>query len=346
MDTFLLYVVLGLPVIAIALTATGAWRRYGAVVGGAVPWLATAGLLIVAMTPGEIEMSGVMLGSGLLLDTPSRWLVAICALLFTILGLSHRRRLVESAGASASFLLAWLGTLACCLTGELLLFLAGTAAAGYALLAFALNSWQPNSGSRVAALAAMLLAGDLAMLELATLLVEVRTGSFFGVAAETLAGMRGQGLVELCLALGIAAPLAIPAAILVWKRDEDPGLVATLPGWLAIAFCSMLAGWRLTTGAGDEASISPWLSEVTWTLPTLLLLLVLPRLLSSGDYAIDRLGRVTADLRDAAVGALPKPEVSRLRSSLRGAESRMTSWLLAMSILVMLAAILLAGLLT
>jgi len=340
MDEFLLYAVLSLPAFALALIAVGAWRSRASVAGGAMPWITATGVLLIAAAAGSIELNGVMLGSGLLLDVQARWLAATCAVLFTILGLLHRRRLVESPGSSALFLLAWMGVLASCLSNELLLFLAGTAVAGYALLGFALTGWQPGRSSRVAALATALIAGDLALLELATLLVEVRSGSFFANAADTLRGMRGQLLVELCLTLGIAVRLAVPLAILAWGRDEGPGLLRTLPGWLSIALFSLLGGWRLASGTGG-VSVAAWIADLLWTIPVLLVLLILPRLLGYGAAAMARVGEITTGLRDFAIGALPRLNLPRLRALLLDAESRLTSWSLATSLLVIFAAALL-----
>lgn len=339
-----LLVLIGLPVLLFPVTATGFWRRHATVLGSLVPWVALLGVITVAVPTGGIEWPGVMLGSGLVFDNASRLSAALCALLFLALGLIHRRRIVESPETAACFLSAWTGVIVQCLTGEMLLFLAAAATSGYSMLGFTLAASRPDRPLRIAAIATVMLAGDLALLELATLLVEVRTGSFYPVAAETLSGMRGQPLVELCIALGLAARLTLPFVVILWARTSKATLVKTLPGWLALAACSVLASWRLAPGSPGDGLTAPWITELAWALPLLPVVLALPYALARMLDGMDGIGRLAAGLRNIATGLLPRPELKDLPSVFRGIEARLISWPTAMSALVLLALALLVAL--
>lgn len=221
---------LALPLMLVGLLAVAMlWRRPLPLLLARVPWLPASALLLLPAASGVIDLDGVLMGSRWLLDGLARALTLVTAVLFLVLGLANRGPLTASPGVAVCFLLAWTGVLTLCLTGDLLLYLAGAAIAGLAMLGLTLRLGHLASPTRAAAVAAALLAGDLALLELATLLVEAGPGSHYGDAAATLAAMRGGWLTEFCLTLGVGLRLTLPAAVLYWSADRAAAL-RVLPG--------------------------------------------------------------------------------------------------------------------
>jgi len=330
-----------LPLLLVLLLgAAMLWRRPLPALLAAAPWMpAGALLLLLPATSGAIDLDIVLMGSRWLLDGPGRALALAAASLFLVLGLVNRWALAASPGVTVCFLLAWTGVLTLCLTGDLLLYLAGAAVAGLAMLGLTVSLGQLTAPRRAAAVAAALLAGDLALLELATLLVEAGPGSQYGDAAATLAAMRGDWLVECCLKLGVGLRLALPFAVLYWGADRSAALRA-LPGWLAIAAGSGFMGWRLVAAAVAEP-LARWVMGLAWALALLPLVLALPAVFRAAAAVGARLGPWAAVPRDRAAQWLEGIGAAGSRRALRQAEARLTSWPLAMSLLVLVAAVLL-----
>lgn len=335
-----LAVTLPLLVSLALLLGIAAWPRRSAALA-VVPWVPISAASLLIASPTTLGLEHVLVGSRALLDEPSRWATAVAAVLFLALGLANRRWLAGSPGAAACFLLAWAGVQAQCLAGEQLLYLAGASTAGYAMLALTRAARPEMASWQVAAIAALLLAGDLALLELATLVAEAGPGLSYTEAAATLAGLRGRPLAELCLALGFAGRIAIVGAIVVWSRQPHGAALRLLPGWLAIGLCSMLGRARIADRPPDhDAWLAPWSAELVGALPLLLLALALPGALRRGAAVLEEVGRVAAYIRDRMAGALLP--AGRLRSSVRLAldtvEDRLGRWAMATSLLVLFAA--------
>jgi len=343
MTSMLITAFVALPVVLAVFTASGLWRRHSAALGGAVSGIGVLGFVVAALPAGTVDWDIVLLGSQLQLDTATRIATAVASALFVAFGLQQRRRLAESPGVTAAFLLCWAGVLTQCLSAELLLFLTAAAVAGYSMLAVTIATARPTPEQTLgsaAAIAFVLVLGDLALLELATLLVEVRVGSLYRIAAETLTGMRGQTLVELCIALGLAARLTLPLAVLYWGRGEMAALRQTSFGWFAVAACSVLASWRLAPGGADSGAIPPWIAELAWVMPLLPVVLFLPAAMRGLLRGIDAFGRTTSSVQSAVLGLLPRTDIDSASATLRGVEARLLRWSTATSALILLAIVL------
>jgi len=330
-------------VMVLALAVAALRRRAWPMVGAASPWVpASVLLLLFPLAPGTVGLDAVLLGSQLALDAPSIALALGGAVLFVALGYVNRGHLAASEGSVACFLLAWAGALAQSLAGDLLLYLTGAATAGLAMLALTVSLWDSFSPWRASGVAAALLAGDLALLELATLLVEGGSGSHYRVAAATLAGLRGDWLVEFCVVLGLGLRVALPLALLRWSDDRVAAL-QVLPGWLAVAACSVLASWRLAP-AGLETTtgaLTSWTAVAAWALLLLPVLFLLPAALRLAATCGARVGEWAALLRNAAVLRIDRAGHADSHRFLSGLEARLTGWPLAMSLLVVFAVVLL-----
>ena len=339
---FLQMLPLLLPLVALGGLGLATTRRACATIA---PWLPALALLLQFGRLESLDLDSVLLGSRLLFDSTAITAASVAALLFLVTGTLNRRRLGNSPGEAAGFLLAWIGVLTLCLAGDLLLYLAGTAVAGYAMLVLSALSRRAITTLSAAALATMLLIGGLAMLELATLLVEAGASSFFDEAAGNLAAMRGELLVELCLILGYAGTVALALVAPIWLAGSSaPSLdkISLMPGWLAIGIGGLLGRARIEAQTAFEDGLAEWVIEMAWAVPLAVLLFFLPAILHVVRRWLLQIG-LLAGRASAVIAGLPSKPQSFSRPWqrwIRDLEARLVDWTAATSLLVLVALVL------
>ena len=287
----------------------------------------------------SLPADSVLLGTALVVDGAAMVSALAVLALWLTLAIACLPTLRASPAARIALGFVLLGGLLQVLAGELLLFLTGGAVIGYAMLALSLAG--PRALSAFHALAAMLLvlAGDLALLELVMLLAKYAQDLSYSGAGAVLEKTLKDGLALFCLVLGFGSRLAL-VALCVPEGRSSAANIATLPGWLLLGLCSTVGAVRLFCAGGFGISCAapgtivlwwvPVLAVIAWQLPRAVPVLV--RLVRAG-------GRNTARLRDT----LFDHQVSAMRSATRYAsrsalltEKSLTRWPVAMGLFLLL----------
>jgi hypothetical protein len=284
----------------------------------------------------------VLLGSRLYLDTAAFVLMACIAALFVAIALSPGASQRRSGGAWLAYGCALIGALLQCVAAEFLLYLAAGAILGYGLLALALTGPRPLAPIRAATVAMLLLAGDLALLELAMLIGKSDTSLAFTEAGVALAQLRDDAFAQFCLILGFGSRVAL--LILFLSRSPLPS--ATLPqlcAGAALALASSAGAVRLSCAGGFGVQCAEPLVDVLWWVPVLAATaLFLPRLSPWLLLAMQRLGDCIARRRDRLqerlLGMLRGGAGLRLRAL--HVEAGLVQWPVAMAAAVVVAAVL------
>ena len=295
-----------------------------------------------------LPLDSVLLGSVLVIDAAALMLCAGIALLTLALLRSRRAALQVSAAARLAFALVVGAALLQCLSGEMLLFLSAGAVLGYALLALGLAEPRCLTPNHAIAAEALLVAGDLALLELAMLLGKSGAPLTFAGAGSALAKLRGDALAAFCLVLGFGSRVGLFALCLPAGRASRAQL-ALLPGWLLLAVCATAGAVRLSCAGDFAASCAAPLGTVLWWVPALALIAwLLPlwtpgliRLLADLGRMLERLRNSTLHNLNTVIAAGKSASGSALR-----AESLLTRWPLALAAGILVALALVAGLAT
>jgi hypothetical protein len=286
-----------------------------------------------------LTLDSILLGSTLVFDGASLAASTIAALLLVALALTQSVSLRRSIAARITFALAGIAMLLQCLAGEMLLFLAAGAVLGYALLALGLTGPRRLTRQHAIAAAALLVAGDLALLELAMLLAKSGAARTFADAGGTLAAVRGDPLAEFCLVLGIGSRLGLPALCLR-AGQESRARLALLPGWLLLAAGAVAGAVRLSCAGDFAVSCAAPLGSVLWWVPVLALIAwLLPRWIPALLTAAGRLGSATESVRDATLHRLQAAgkAATDSRGTVLQAESLLTRWPVALGAAMLVA---------
>lgn len=281
----------------------------------------------------------VLLGTALHVDGAALVSAGAVLALWLTLAMACLPTLRASPAARIAFGLVLPGGLLQVLAGELLLFLTGGAVIGYAMLALSLAG--PRALTAFHALAAMLLilAGDLALLELVMLLAKNAPDLSYRGAGAVLAKTLQDGLALFCLVVGFGSRLAL-AALCVPEGRSSAANIATLPGWLLLGLCSTVGAVRLFCAGGFGAACAAPGTVVLWWVPVLAVIAwQLPRAVPVLVRRVRAAGRNTARLRDTLFNS----QVTALRSATRYAtrstlltEKRLTRWPVAMGLFLLL----------
>lgn len=279
-----------------------------------------------------VTLDSVLLGSVLVIDTATLVLSAIVVLLALALLGSRSDALSHGAAARIALTLVAGAAVLQCLSGDMLLFLAAGAVLGYALLALGLTAPRCLTPNHAIAAAVLLVAGDLALLELAMLLGKSAAPLTFDNARGALTALRGDTLTEFCLILGFGSRLGLPALCLPARRAAR-GQLALLPGWLMLAVCAVAGALRLSCGGDIAARCAAPLTNVLWWVPLLALTAWLLPLWTPGVLrALQGFGGTIGELRDRSL-----QQASRLLAGARTApavalraESLLTRWPVAL----------------
>lgn len=305
-------------------------------------WAPLSAVGVVLAPEGLFEVPDLLLGSSFIVDTLSRWLLLLSLALFVALGALNLAALQRSRLACSALVVAWLGALCQCLAADLVIFLAGGALLGYGLLALALAMPGALPAARASAMAVLLVAGDLALLELVMLLVKYAQAADYRAAGAALAALRGTPLAVLCVAVGFGSRLALVLPALP-SAAAPLAAVRLLSGWIVPGLCAGAALLRLNCADGaDPACASRTAGVLWWVLPVALLAWLLPRALPRCIRLIEALGATLAAWRDRCRAGF-SGGMSRAAAALPvaiGIERRLAGWRVAMGLAVLLAAVL------
>lgn len=281
----------------------------------------------------------VLLGTSLVVDGAALISALAVLALWLTLALACLPTLRASLAARIALGFVLLGALLQVFAGELLLFLTGGAVVGYAMLALSLAG--PRALTPFHALAAMLLvlAGDLALLELVMILDKYAQDLSYSGAGAVLEKTLKDGLALFCLVLGFGSRLAL-VALCVHEGRSSAANIATLPGWLLIGMSSTVAAVRLFCAGGFSASCAAPGTIVLWWVPVLAVIAwQLPRAVPLLLRGVRAVGRGAARLRDTVFDY----QVSAVRSARRHAtrsalltEKSLTRWPVAMGLFLLL----------
>lgn len=292
----------------------------------------------------NLSLPIVLLGSGLVLDLAAATLMAIAAVLFALLGVSCRRALAVSLAARIAFVVAVAGAATQLLAAELLLFLTGGAMLGYAVLALALTGLRPLKDSHALSVAMLLVAGDLALLELVMLLAKAAPDLGYAQAGPSLGDLLKEPLGAFCLVLGFGSRVSL-VALCVPASTRVGADFALLPGWLLLGLCASAGALRLTcAGAFGFVCAAPLQPVLWWIVPLALVAWQLPRLAPRAIALARRAGTWSARRRDESAGMLAAIERATigLPQALARIEARLTTWPVAMGGSVVLALVIAA----
>ena len=270
----------------------------------------------------------VLLGSSLRFDGTAIPVLLLVLMLQGALAWATRSSLSVSGGARLAYGLVLLGVLAQVLAGELLLYLAGSAVAGYALLALGLSAPGKLSSAHGLTAAILLVIGDLALLELVMLIAKTTPDLAFAAAAPGFEKLTGDPLAAICLVLGFGSRLALLALCLPagWRTASNAAL---LPGWVLLAVSAVSGALRLACTGAPGTQCTEALVDAAWWVPALALVAwQLPRAVPRLQAAMQRVGA-----RAAVFGQTLSTMGSRIpggarRTLLRVAriETALTAW--------------------
>lgn len=283
---------------------------------------------------GGVILLGVVFRS----DAATAWLLGAIAVLLSVLAAACLPSLRVSRAARIALALVAVGAVTQVIAGELLLFLTGSAVMGYAMLALGLAG--PRALTRLHALAAaiLLIASDLALLELVMLLDKYADGLSYADAGAAMEKVRGDALARFCLVVGFGSRVALVAMCIPEGRSSAAN-IATLPGWVLIGFCAAIGAVRLDCPDGLTLRCAEPLLDVLWWVPLLAVLAwQLPRAAPRLIRAVQAAGNLSSALRCAVLRVLSglQPLRERAPETLLRMESRGGSWAVAMAAMVLL----------
>lgn len=284
----------------------------------------------------------VLLGTSLRIDAAAAVIILVVLSLCIVLGVACRPSLQKSRAARIAFAFVLIGALVQVLAGELLLFLTGGAIVGYAMLALGLSG--PRALTRFHALAAavLIVAGDLALLELVMLLAKSSPDLTYEGTGAVLSKVMADPLARFCLVLGFGSRLGLVALCIPEGRSSAAN-VATLPGWLLLGVSSTVGAVRLSCGGGFGTSCAAPLVGVLWWVPVLAVVAwQLPRAIPAFLRLVGAAGAFTATLRDMiqeASGNVLHAIARHIPAALLAMERRLSLWPVAMGVLLLLLAV-------
>lgn len=284
----------------------------------------------------NIHLRSLLLGSELRLDAAAIASLAAVVLLSALLWRSSHRSLYTATGARIAFGLALFGALVQMLAGELLLFMAGGTVLGFAMLALGLSKPGALAPANAKSIALLLVASDLALLELVMLLAKTAPDVTYSQAETAFAKTSGDALLQFCFVLGFGSRLALPV-LCVSAYGRSAASVALLPGWLIVGVCSAVGAGRLACANSVGSCRDAPLLSLLWGIPLLVLLAwQLPRLIPAVQDRFDQLGCRATQAHNNAMRALQRLATAGAAAPrlIAEAEARLTDWPVAMGVLV------------
>jgi hypothetical protein len=223
--------------------------------------------------------------------------------------------------------------------GELLLFLTGSAVLGYAMLALALAG--PRALTRLHALAAaiLLIASDLALLEMVMLLDKYAENLTYAGAGAAFGKVSGDLLGRFCLVVGFGSRVALVALCIPEGRSSSAN-IATLPGWVLLGVCATAGAIRLACEGSLSLQCAGSFIDVLWWVPVLAVLAwQLPRTVPQLLKAVNSVGGLSSRIRSAMLQLIAplRPLSERVPGIMLRMESTGSAWAVAMGAMVILA---------
>ena len=236
-----------------------------------VPWAALPVLaMTIAMvhTSYELQLSFLMLGSGLEFDATARVFLILNAALWLATGVLARSKLRE-AGAerfAVVLLLAMAGSFCLALAADAVLFFAAATLTAYAL--YAMLAYQADASAQLAnrVLLILLVVSDLLVFELLLLLGHSAASVDFASLRQALVKLDNHGLVLALLLSGFGIKLGV-LGVHFWLKpvfvSASPALRPALIGFMLSAG---LLGWLRLLPAGELflLDMSPGLQWLAW----------------------------------------------------------------------------------